>query len=207
MILYVWKTQQLGIKTFEHLYMVFITLIIVIIIGISIGIFLYKRQNLSNIILNFLNMIESVPELALLVILIPLFGIGVKPTLVASVLYSILPIARNTYVGLTNVDFQYIEIARAIGLSDKEILWKVRIPLALPLLAAGIRIAIVFTMGVVTLGGLIAAGGLGGPIQTGIHLYDKNIIMVTGLWIGILAVLLDSMGNFFETLLRKRYGQ
>ncbi len=105
MILYVWKTQQLGIKTFEHLYMVFITLIIVIIIGISIGIFLYKykRQNLSNIILNFLNAIESVPELALLVILIPLFGIGVKPTLVASVLYSILPIARNTYVGLTNV--------------------------------------------------------------------------------------------------------
>ena len=207
MILDVWKTQQLGIKTFEHLYMVFITLIIVIIIGISIGIFLYKRQNLSNIILNFLNAIESVPELALLVILIPLFGIGVKPTLVASVLYSILPIARNTYVGLTNVDFQYIEIARAIGLSEKEILWKVRIPLALPLLAAGIRIAIVFTMGVVTLGGLIAAGGLGGPIHTGIHLYDKNIIMVTGLWIGILAVLLDSMGNFFETLLRKRYGQ
>jgi len=97
MILDVWKTQQLGIKTFEHLYMVFITLIIVIIIGISIGIFLHKRQNLSNIILNFLNAIESVPELALLVILIPLFGIGVKPTLVASVLYSILPIARNTY--------------------------------------------------------------------------------------------------------------
>jgi len=124
MILYVWKTQQLGIKTFEHLYMVFITLMIVIVIGISIGIFIYKRQNLSNIILNFLNAIESVPELALLVILIPLFGIGVKPTLVASVLYSILPIARNTYVGLTNVDFQYIEVARAIGLSEKEILWK-----------------------------------------------------------------------------------
>ena len=73
MILHVWKTQQLGIKTFEHLYMVFITLIIVIIIGISIGIFIYKRQNLSNIILNFLNAIESIPELALLVLLIPLF--------------------------------------------------------------------------------------------------------------------------------------
>jgi len=207
MIVYVWKTQQLGIKTFEHLYMVFITLMIVIVIGISIGIFIYKKQNLSNIILNFLNAIESVPELALLVILIPLFGIGVKPTLVASVLYSILPITRNTYVGLTHVDFQYIEIARAIGLSEKEILWKVRIPLALPLLAAGIRIAIVFTMGVVTLGGLIAAGGLGSSIQTGIHLYDKNIIIVTGLWIGILAVLLDSLGNFIEIILRKRYGQ
>jgi len=207
MIIKVWNTQQLGIKTIEHLVMVFLTLIIVMFIGIGVGIFLYKRQNLSNIILNFLNVIETVPELALLVVLIPFFGIGFKPTLVASVLYSILPIARNTYVGLTYVDSKYIEVARAIGLSEREILWRVRIPLALPLLAAGIRIAIVFSMGVVTLGGLIAAGGLGGPIQTGIHLYDKDIIIVTGLWIGLLAVLLDSIGNFLEIILRKRYGQ
>ena len=151
-------------------------------------------------------MIETIPELVLLVILMPFLGIGFKPTIVASILYSILPVARNTYVGLTQVDQQYLESARAMGLAEKEILWHVRIPLALPLIAAGVRIAIVFTMGVVTLGGLIAAGGLGGPIQTGIHLYDKDIIIVTGLWIGILAVLVDSIGSWIEKLLNRRYG-
>ncbi len=206
MILNVWKTQQLGIKTIEHLSMVFIALLIIIFIGISIGIFLYNRRNLSDIILNILNVIETIPELVLLVILMPFLGIGFKPTIVASILYSILPVARNTYVGLTQVDQQYLESARAMGLAEKEILWHVRIPLALPLIAAGVRIAIVFTMGVVTLGGLIAAGGLGGPIQTGIHLYDKDIIIVTGLWIGILAVLVDSIGSWIEKRLNRRYG-
>jgi osmoprotectant transport system permease protein len=136
----------------------------------------------------------------------PFFGIGYKPTMIASILYSILPVARNTYVGLTQVDKQYLESARAMGLKEREILWNIRIPLALPMIAAGIRIAIVFTMGVVTLGGLIAAGGLGGPIQTGIHLYDKDIILVTGLWIGILAVLVDSIGSLFEKYLNRKYG-
>ena len=206
MILNVWKTQQLGIKTIEHLSMVFIALLIIIFIGISIGIFLYNRRNLSDIVLNILNVIETIPELVLLVILMPFLGIGFKPTIVASILYSILPVARNTYVGLTQVDQQYLESARAMGLAEKEILWHVRIPLALPLIAAGVRIAIVFTMGVVTLGGLIAAGGLGGPIQTGIHLYDKDIIIVTGLWIGILAVLVDSIGSWIEKRLNRRYG-
>ena len=206
MILQVWKTQQLGIKTIEHLSMVFIALLIIVFIGAVIGIFLYNKKNLSDIVLNLLNLIETIPELVLLVILMPFFGIGFKPTMVASILYSILPVARNTYVGLIQVDGQYLESARAMGLSEKEILWHIRIPLALPLIAAGIRIAIVFTMGVVTLGGLIAAGGLGGPIQTGIHLYNKDIIMVTGLWIGILAVLLDSIGSGIEKLLNRKYG-
>jgi osmoprotectant transport system permease protein len=136
----------------------------------------------------------------------PFFGIGYKPTMIASILYSILPVARNTYVGLIQVDKKYLECARAMGLQEREILWNIRIPLALPMIAAGIRIAIVFTMGVITLGGLIAAGGLGGPIQTGIHLYDKDIILVTGLWIGILAVLVDSIGSLIEKVLNRKYG-
>ena len=206
MIAQVWKTQQLTIKTIEHLSMVFIALLFIIIIGVTIGVFLYNKKNLSDIVLNLLNIIETIPELVLLVILMPFFGIGYKPTMIASILYSILPVARNTYVGLTQVDRQYLESARAMGLAEKEILWNIRIPLALPMIAAGIRIAIVFTMGVVTLGGLIAAGGLGGPIQTGIHLYDRDIILVTGLWIGILAVMFDSIGSLIEKVLNRKYG-
>jgi osmoprotectant transport system permease protein len=206
MIVQVWKNQQLTIKTIEHLSMVFVALLFIIAIGITIGIFLYNKKNLSGIVLNLLNVIETIPELVLLVILMPFFGIGYKPTMIASILYSILPVARNTYVGLIQVDKQYLESARAMGLQEREILWNIRIPLALPMIAAGIRIAIVFTMGVITLGGLIAAGGLGGPIQTGIHLYDKDIILVTGLWIGILAVLVDSIGSLIEKILNRKYG-
>jgi len=206
MIVQVWKNQQLTIKTIEHLSMVFVALLFIIAIGITIGIFLYNKKNLSGIVLNLLNVIETIPELVLLVILMPFFGIGYKPTMIASILYSILPVARNTYVGLIQVDKKYLESARAMGLQEREILWNIRIPLALPMIAAGIRIAIVFTMGVITLGGLIAAGGLGGPIQTGIHLYDKDIILVTGLWIGILAVLVDSIGSLIEKVLNRKYG-
>lgn len=206
MIVQVWKNQQLTIKTIEHLSMVFVALLFIIATGVTIGVFLYNKKNLSGIVLNLLNVIETIPELVLLVILMPFFGIGYKPTMIASILYSILPVARNTYVGLIQVDKKYLESARAMGLQEREILWNIRIPLALPMIAAGIRIAIVFTMGVITLGGLIAAGGLGGPIQTGIHLYDKDIILVTGLWIGILAVLVDSIGSLIEKVLNRKYG-
>ena len=128
------------------------------------------------------------------------------PTIAACILYSILPIARNTYTGLTSVSEEYVEVARAIGMSEREIMLKVRFPLALPLIAAGFRIALVFTMGVVTLGGLIAAGGLGAPLQTGIHLYDGGIILVSGIWVGILAVIFDGIAGIVEKMLHRRYG-
>jgi osmoprotectant transport system permease protein len=130
-----------------------------------------------------------------------------RPTIVTCIIYSILPIARNTYAGLTSVDQQHIFVAEALGMNDREILRKVRFPLALPLIAAGIRIALVFTMGIVTLGGLIAAGGLGAPLQTGIQLYDKDIIIVAGLWVGLLALLLDTIAGTIEHRLEvKRHG-
>jgi osmoprotectant transport system permease protein len=122
------------------------------------------------------------------------------------VLYSILPIARNTYTGLKGVDAQYTYVASAIGLSPREALFRVRIPLSLPLIAGGIRIALVFCMGVVTLGGLVAAGGLGTVLQNGIQLYQKDAILVAGLWTGLLAVLLDGFAGIIEKKLHERYG-
>ncbi|KPU63988.1 glycine/betaine ABC transporter permease [Thermococcus sp. EP1] len=202
---WVWESQKLTQRTIEHLRIFSISLLLAILIGVALGLFLYRRPKLASLTLNILNVVETIPTLALLVLFLPILGIGEKPTIAASVLYSILPIARNTYTGLTTVERSYLEVAEAIGLSDREILMKVRFPLALPLIAAGVRIAVVFTMGVVTLGGLIAAGGLGAPIQTGIHLYDKEIIIVAGLWVGILALLLDGIAALIEKYLRRRY--
>jgi len=206
-IRWVWESQNLAQRTLEHLRMFGIALALSVVIGVLLGLYLYRRPKLAPIAFNVLNILETVPTLALLVLLLPLLGLGEKPTIAASVIYSILPIARNTYTGLTSVERSYIEVAEAIGLSEREILIKVRFPLALPLIAAGVRIAVVFTMGVVTLGGLIAAGGLGAPIQTGIHLYDRDIIVVTGLWVGLLALILDGVAALIERYLRGRYGR
>lgn len=200
-----WESNKLTLRTFEHLSMFGIAMAFTIVIGIAVGIIIYKNKKSSNTVFNALNVIQTIPALALLVFLLPIFGLGALPTIAASVLYSILPVARNTYAGLTGTSKDYIETGKAIGLSDTEILIKIRIPLALPMIAGGIRIAIVFTMGVITLGGLIAAGGLGAPLQTGIHLYDKNLILLAGIWVGILALILDGIGALAEKLLGKKY--
>jgi osmoprotectant transport system permease protein len=203
----VWTSQLLSLRTLEHLYMLFVALFFSILLGVLIGVLTYKNRKLSAPVLNSLNVVETIPDVALLVLLLPIFGIGVGPTIVASILYSILPIARNTYTGLSNVPREYIEIAEALGLTQREVLFKVRFPLSLPLIAGGIRIAVVFTMGVVTLGGLIAAGGLGAALQNGIQLYDMGTILVTGAWVGLIAVILDGIAGMIENIFKARYGK
>jgi len=203
-IINIWIQKDLTIKTFEHLYMFGIALLLAILLGILIGLYLFKYTKQANIFFNILNVIETIPTIAFLIILIPVFGIGMQPTIAACVLYSILPISRNTYTGISSVDKKYIEIADGQGLTKKEILMKVRIPLSLPLIIGGIRIAIVFTMGVVTLGGLIAAGGIGESIQTSIASLDINAIIVAALWVGFLAVLFDGIAGYIEKILNRR---
>lgn len=204
-ILGVWNTQNLSLKTVEHLSMFSWALGSSIIIGISIGVFFYKRSKLANIVFNILNTIELIPTLALLILFLPIMGLGAAPTIAACVLYSILPIARNTYTGLTGLNKEYIEIAKGLGLSSREILLKIRVPYSLPLIMSGIRIAIVFTMGVITLGGLIAAGGLGEAIQTGLQFINMDIIIVSSIWVGVLAILFDGIAGFLEKMLKRRY--
>jgi len=185
--------------------MFFTALFFAVIIGVFIGIFLYNRKMLASPVLNGLNIIETFPDIALLILLLPFTGIGEIPTVIACIIYSILPIARNVYTGLINVDTGLLQTGEAIGLEEKEILHKIRFPLALPMIAGGIRIAIVFTMGIVTLGGIFGAGGLGAPLQTGISLIRPDIIYVSGIWVGVLAVILDGIAGVIEKNLKRRY--
>ena len=204
-IIDIWFEKNLTLKTFEHLYMFGIALILAIIIGVILGFYIFKYPKLANIFFNILNVVETIPTIALLIILIPIFGIGSSPTIAACVIYSILPIARNTYTGISSVDKKYIDIADGVGLTKREILFKVRIPLALPLIIGGIRIAIVFTMGVVTLGGLIAAGGIGESIQSSIATLDIDAIIVAALWVGFLAVIFDGIAGYIEKIFQRRF--
>lgn len=202
----VWITYNLTERTIEHLWIFSIALIAAIAVGVAIGLLLYRQRRYAPPVFSSLNAIETFPDIALLVLLIPLAGIGTVPTIIACVLYSILPIARNTYTGLISVSPDLLEVGRAMGLSERFILLKVRFPLAFPMIAGGIRIAIVFTMGIVTLGGIFGAGGLGAPLQTGINLIRPDIIFVAGIWVGILAVILDGIAGGIEIFLKRRFG-
>lgn len=204
-IISVWATQQLTLRTIQHLSMFFIALFIAIMIAITAALLVYSNPRLANIWFNILNVVETIPELALFIFLLPILGLGEPPTIAACVLYSILPIMRNAYTGLANVSNEYIEIAKAIGLTKNEILLKIRLPMALPLISGGIRVAVVYTMGIITLGGLIAAGGLGVPLQAGIHQYNIPAIIIASLWVGTLGVVFDAVAWLVENKLARRY--
>ncbi len=203
----VWEQASLTQRTIEHLWMFSLSLVIAVTLGIMIGILLYRHRSYAEPALNGLNALETFPDMALLVLLIPIAGIGEVPTIIACIIYSLLPITRNTYTGLVSVRQEVLDTGTALGLTEREIVWKIRIPLALPMIAGGIRIAIVFTMGIVTLGGIIGAGGLGAPLQTGIMLILPSLIIVTGLWVGILAVILDGCAGIVEKRVTMRYGE
>ncbi|GAB7015590.1 ABC transporter permease [Methanogenium cariaci] len=206
-VIAVWNQFHLTERTVEHLRMFSISLAISVILGITLGIVLYRHRRYAEPALNGLNVLETFPDMALLVLLIPVVGIGEVPTMIACIIYSLLPVTRNTYTGLVSVRPEIIEAGTAIGLTEGELVRKIRIPVSLPMMAGGIRIAIVFTMGIVTLGGIIGAGGLGAPLQTGIVLLLPEVIIVTGLWVGILAVIFDGCAGIIEKRLSVRYGE
>ncbi len=202
----VWERFDLTQRTLEHLWMFSVALVISVILGVLVGIFLYKRRRIAEPVLNGLNALETFPDLALLIMLIPLVGIGENPTIIACIIYSLLPVTRNTYTGLISVQPDILDVGTALGMTERDLLMQVRFPVSLPMIAGGIRIAIVFTMGIVTLGGIIGAGGLGAPLQTGIVLITPPVIIVTGLWVGILAVIFDGCAGIIEKRLKRRYG-
>ena len=204
-IISVWDYGNLAERTVEHLSMFIIALLIAILIGITIGILIHRNENIAQIVFNLLNIIQTIPGIALLFILLPIFGLGFMPTIAACVLYSILPVARNTYTGLVSVSKEQLEIANAMGLSPIEILLRIRLPLSLPLMIGGIRIALVFTMAVVTLGGLVAAGGLGAAIMTGISQLNRPLIAVSALWVGLLSLAFDGIASTIEKFIKRRY--
>ncbi len=201
----IWMRYDLTGRTVEHLSMFVTALVIAVLIGLTLAILTYQKEKTGKLMLMCLNTLETFPDLALLTLLIPLAGIGKLPTIIACILYSLLPITRNAWTGLRTIPSKQIEVGDALGLTDRHILVTIRLPLALPLIMGGIRIAVVFTMGIITLGGIIGAGGLGAPLQTGIFTFNLDLIVVVGLWVGFLAVILDGVAALVENRIKKRF--
>ncbi|OQP40777.1 ABC transporter permease [Niastella yeongjuensis] len=191
-------------QTLQHIGLTFISLLIAILIGVPLGILISRRTKLAGTVLGIAGVMQTIPSIALLGFMIPLFGIGPKPAIVALFLYALLPIIRNTYTGIINVDKHIKEAATGLGMSDRQTLFKVEMPLAMPVILAGIRIATVINVGVATLAAYIAAGGLGEFIFGGISLNNTNMILAGAIPAALLALLFDFLlSRLQHTTLKK----
>lgn len=175
--------------TLEHLVLVGVSLSGAILVAVPLGILAAYRQRLGQGVLAMVGIAQTIPALALLVFMFPLFGIGAAPAIAALFLYSLLPIVRNTHAGMTGISQPLVESALALGLPARTRLWRIELPLALPMILAGIKTAAVINVGGATLGALIGAGGYGQPILTGIRLDDLGLILEGAIPAAVLALL------------------
>src|SRR6186997_3235198 len=174
----------------QHLSLVLISTAIAVVIGIPTGILLSRNKALRNPVLGIANVMQTIPSLALFGFLIPLpfiGGIGARTAIVALVLYSLLPIIRNTVTGILGVDANVREAAVAMGMTQSQVLWQVELPLAMSVMITGVRVALVIAIGVATIAAAVGAGGLGVFIFRGIRQFDNNLLLAGALPAALLA--------------------
>ncbi|MEO1257106.1 MAG: ABC transporter permease, partial [Bacteroidota bacterium] len=192
--------DELLSQSYEHFKLTLTSIVIASIIGISVGAFISIQRKLASTFLSFVNVLQTIPSLALLGFLIPLIGIGEYPAIVALFIYALLPIVRNTFTGISEIDKSIIEAGIGLGMNKWQLLTRVQLPLATPLVIAGIRTASVINVGVATLCALIAAGGLGESIFGGISLNNTNMILAGAIPASIMALLFDSFFSLFQRI-------
>lgn len=193
---------QIFKLTLEHLYLVFFSILLATLVAVPLGVFLFRFPAIAKPTLYIVGLLQTIPSLALLVYMIPWLGVTVEAALMALFLYSLLPILQNTYSGLQNVDPILIQAARGIGLYPREILWSVELPLAMPIIIAGVRVAAVINVGTATIAAFIGSGGLGELIVQGLTLNNMSLMQQGAIPAAILAVLINILFNKVEKLLK-----
>lgn len=183
--------SQLLVKTWEQLYISALAILLGTLFAVPIGILLTRAPKSAKFFIGIANIFQTIPSLALLAMMIPLFGIGKTPAVIALFIYSLLPIMRNTYIGLSNVDPNLIDSAKGMGMTANERLFYVELPLALPVIMAGIRLSTVYVISWATIASYIGAGGLGDLIFSGLNLFNPSLIIGGTIPVIILALLAD----------------
>ncbi|PBB04854.1 ABC transporter permease/substrate-binding protein [Salimicrobium humidisoli] len=193
------RQDEFWIKLWEHLQISIISLIIATLIAVPLGLILTRYKRTAEPIIQVTAILQTIPSLAVLAFLIPFFGIGQTPAIIALIAYGLLPILRNTYTGVSEVDNSLLEAATGMGMNSFKRLSKVELPLAMPVIMAGIRTSMVLIVGTTTIAALIGAGGLGDLILLGLDRGgDLNLILLGAIPAALLAILLDVVLRFFE---------
>jgi osmoprotectant transport system permease protein len=199
---YVWARRgTLAQLTLRHLWLVTLSLLAAIVIAVPLGLLLERARPVAGPALGGLGVIQTIPSIALLAFMVPFLGVGVVPALIALWLYALYPIARGTFSGVRDADPYAVEAAEALGMTTRQRLLQVRLPLAAPVIMAGIRTAAVITVGATTLAAFIGAGGLGEPIVTGLALADTRMVLFGAVPAAALAVAVD----FTLGIIEKRF--
>ena len=198
------QSDKLLDQTITHIGLTCISLLIAVAIGLPLGIWIAQKNKAAWIVLGIAGILQTIPSIALLGFMIPLLGIGSLPAIAALFLYALLPVIRNTYTGITGVDPAITESARGMGMNKWQVLTSVELPLAMPVILAGIRTATVINVGVATLAAYIAAGGLGEFIFGGIALNNTNMILSGAIPAALLAIILDFLLSLIQKTNLKR---
>jgi osmoprotectant transport system permease protein len=202
---YLWDERQALIRrTLEHIGLSAVALLAGILVAVPLGLALERRRGGAETAIRLLGTTQTIPSLALLAFFIPFLGVGRVPAVVALWIYSLYPIVRNTYTGVRDADPRAVEAATALGMTPGQVLTQVRLPLAAPILLAGIRTAAVLTVGTATLAAFIGAGGLGEPIVTGLQLASSAMILSGAIPAAVLALVVDALLGGVERALRPR---
>ncbi|MGI9104829.1 MAG: ABC transporter permease/substrate-binding protein [Pyrinomonadaceae bacterium] len=187
--------------TGEHLYLVLISITVAVLVGIPVGVLIVRRESLKRFVLGLAGILQTVPSLALFGFLIPLpflGGIGARTAIVALVLYALLPLIRNTVTGIEGVDRSVREAATAMGMTERQILWQVELPLATSVILAGVRVATVISVGVATIAAAIGAGGLGTYIFRGLRQNDNTLVLAGAIPAALMALAADWLLGLLE---------
>lgn len=192
--------------TWEHIYMVSISLLIATLIGVPLGIIITKNEILAKKVINIANIMMTVPSIALFGLMMPILaiigqGLGKVPAIIALILYSQLPIIRNTYVAIKNVSPSIRNAGKGMGMNRWELLKEVEIPIAVPVIVAGLRTAAVMNIGIAAIAAYVGAGGLGVYIQNGIDRVYPEMILAGALLVSIFAILVDAGMALVEKVL------
>lgn len=191
---YLWQERAALLRrTAEHLGLSGLALALGVLVAIPFGLWLERHRPLAEPAIRILGLTQTIPSLALLAFMLPVLGVGALPAIVALWIYSLFPIVRNTFTGVRDADPRAVEAATALGMTPGQVLRQVRLPLAAPVLMAGVRTAAVITVGTATLAAFIGAGGLGEPIVTGLQLADSAMILSGAIPAAVLALLVDGV--------------
>ncbi|KAB7706145.1 ABC transporter permease subunit [Bacillus aerolatus] len=182
---------ELLIKAWEHLYISLIAVLLGILVAVPLGILLTRMKRSAPVLIGAVNILQTLPSLAILAFFIPFLGVGKVPAIIALFFYSVLPILRNTYIGIKGINENLLEAGRGIGMTSWERIRFVEFPLALPVIMAGIRTATVYLIGWATLASFIGGGGLGDYIFTGLNLYQEEYIIAGAVPAIIMAIFVD----------------
>ena len=195
-----WFLELFG----QHLKIAGIAIVLAGIMGLLLGIFIAEKEFMAPVILTLANIFYTIPSISLLGILIPFTGIGDKTAIIALTLYGLMPMIRNTYTGICGVSQEIIQAARGMGSTDIQILWRIKLPLALGVILAGVRNMVVMTLSVTAIAAFIGAGGLGVAIYRGITIYNPALSFAGSVLIALLALIADLLLGILENYVKKR---